>query len=121
MASVRDLDLPDLVAGVIEDLRELAAAEGTSLKADLSSRLGELGIAIKSWLIALCVAIVTMVLLGISIAATLSELGGLPWYASLWAVTAIAIAIVVGLVLRARSDASKPLATTTPQIGLEPS
>jgi hypothetical protein len=98
---LRALDLPDLMAGIVEDTRELVEVQVTSLRSDLGDRLGDLGRAIKSWLIAVCVAIVTTVLLGIAAAATLAELG-LPWFASLWIVTGVAIAAVVGLVYRAR-------------------
>ncbi len=118
MTSVRDLDLPDLVAGTVDDLRDLVELEATSLKAHLGERLGELQVAIKSWLIALCVAIVTMMLLGLAIAATLTELG-LPFYASLWIVTAIAIGSVVFLVYRARSERPPPVAPATLQLESE--
>jgi hypothetical protein len=99
---VRDADLPDLVAGVIDDARSLVEAQVSSIKTDLGERLGDLGSAIKSWLVVVCVAIVTTGLLGISIAATLTQVAGLPWYVSLWIVTAFAIIIVVALVYRAR-------------------
>jgi hypothetical protein len=107
MSNVRDAGIPDLMAGVVNDARELVEAQVSLLKSDLGDRLGELGTAIKSWLIALCVAIVTTVLLGIAIAATLTELAGLPWYASLWIVTTIAISAVVCLVYRARTNGRK--------------
>jgi hypothetical protein len=102
MREVRDADLPDLVAGVIDDARSLVEAQVSSIKTDLGERLGDLGSAIKSWLVVVCVAIVTTGLLGISIAATLTQVAGLPWYVSLWIVTAIAIGVVVALVYRAR-------------------
>jgi hypothetical protein len=104
--SARDVDLPDLVVGIVDDARELVEAQVSSLKTDLGDRLGDLGTAIKSWLFAVCVAIVTTMLLGLSIAATLTELG-IPWFASLWIVTAIAIACVVALVYRARASGRK--------------
>jgi len=113
MSNVRDTDIPDLVAGVVNDARELVEAQVSSLKHDLGDRLGDLGTAIKSWLIALCVAIVTTVLLGIAIAATLTELVGLPWYASLWIVTTIAICAVAGLIYRARTNGRKATDRTT--------
>ena len=101
---VRELDLPDLVAGVIGDARELVEAEVGSLRQDLGQRLGDLGTAIKSWLFVVCVAIVTAMLLGTAIAATLTQVAGLPWWVSLWIVTALAVSIVVALVLRARAS-----------------
>jgi hypothetical protein len=104
MADLRRAPLPDLVAGVVEDARELVEAQVSSLKADLGDRLGDLGDAIKSWLIAGCVALVTAILLGVALAATLTELAGLPLFASLWIVTAIAVAAVAALVYRARSQ-----------------
>jgi len=109
MSSVSDTDTPDLVVGVVNDVRQLVEAHVSSLKTDL----GDLGTAIKSWLIALCVAIVTAVLLGVAIAATLTELVGLPWYVSLWIVTAVAICAVAGLVYRARTNGRKATDRTT--------
>lgn len=103
MADLRGAPLPDLVAGVVEDARELVEAQVSSLKADLGDRLGDLGDAIKTWLIAGCVALVTTILMGVALAATLTELAGLPLFASLWVVTAIAVAAVAALVYRARA------------------
>jgi hypothetical protein len=100
---VRDLDLPDLVAHTVDDARALVEAQVSSLKSDLGVRLGDLGTTIKSWLIAVCVAIVTTVLLGVALAATLTQVVGLPWWLSLWIVTAAAVGTVVGLVYRARA------------------
>ena len=115
MPSVRDLDLPDLIAGTVDDLRDLVEAEATSLKTHVGERLGELQVAIRQWLIALCVAIVTMILLGVALAATLTEVVGLPNYVSLWIVTALAVGSVALLVYRARTKR-----TPTPlQIGSE--
>jgi hypothetical protein len=102
-----DVELPDLVAGVAEDARDLVEAQVSSLRHDLGERLGELGTAIKSWLFVVCVAIVTAMMLGVAIAATLTEVAGIPWFASLWIVTALAIGIVTALVVRARADAKK--------------
>lgn len=102
MPGARDLDLPELVASTVDDARALVEAQVTSLKADLGIRLGDLGTAIKSWLIVVCVAIVTALLLGVAISATLTEVVGLAWWQSLWIVTAIAIATVILLIHRAR-------------------
>jgi len=103
MPGVRDLDLPDLVAHTVDDARALVEAQVSSLKSDLGVRLSDLGTTIKSWLIAVCVAIVTTVLLGVALAATLTQVVGLPWWLSLWIVTAVAIGTVVALVYRARA------------------
>jgi len=94
-SDLRDAPLPDLVAGVVTDMRDLVEAQVDSLKSDL-------GATIKSWLIALCVAIVTAVLLGLALAATLTQVLGIPSYAALWLVTALAVGAVVALVYRAR-------------------
>lgn len=107
MPDVHDLDLPDLVVGVITDARELIEAEVGSLRHDLGERLGDLGSAIKSWLFVVCVAIVTAMMLGIALAATLTQVAGLPLYVSLWIVTALAIGIVFALVMRARANGRK--------------
>lgn len=110
MSSVRETPLPDLVAGLVDDARELVEAQVTSLKVDLGDRLGNLGDAIRSWLIAGCVAIVTTMLLGVALAATLTQVAGLPLFGSLWIVTGIAIASVVALVYKARSSSRKAVA-----------
>lgn len=104
MADLRGAPLPDLVAGVVEDARQLVEAQVSSLKADLGGRLGDLGDAIRSWLIAGCVALVTAILFGVALAATLTEVAGVPLFASLWIVTALAVAVVAALVVRARSQ-----------------
>ena len=104
MPDIRDLDLPDLLVGVIGDARELVEAEVGSLRQDLGQRLGDLGTAIKSWLFVVCVAIVTAMLLGTAMAATLTQVAGLPWWISLWIVTGFAISIVIALALRARAS-----------------
>ncbi len=82
MPSARDTELPDLVAGIVDDARDLVEAQVSLLRADFGERLGDLGTAIRSWLIAVCVAIVTTVLLGVALAATLTQVVGLPWFAS---------------------------------------
>ena len=104
MSTLRDIPLPDLVADVVTDARELVEAQVSSLKSDLGDRMSQLGDSIRSWLVALCVAIVTAMLLGLAIAATLTQVVGLPWFVSLWIVTAIAIGAVVWLVYRARAS-----------------
>lgn len=106
-AALRDAALPDLVAGLVNDMRSLVEAEVASVRSDVGDRLVDLGSAIKSWLIALCVAIVTTVLLGLAVAATIAQLGGVPWYAALWIVTAIAVSAVIRLVYWARLTGRK--------------
>jgi hypothetical protein len=107
MPSARDTDLPDLFKGIVDDARDLVEAQVSSLRSDLGDRLGDLGSAIRSWLIAVCVAIVTAMVLAFALAATLTEVAGLPWFASLWIVTALAIGVVVALVYRARASGRK--------------
>jgi len=102
--SLRRAPLPDLVASVVDDARALVEAQVSSLKADLGDRMGDLGDAIKSWLIAGCVALVTAILLGVTLAATLTELVGLPLFAALWIVTGLAAIALAALVYRARSQ-----------------
>jgi hypothetical protein len=104
---LRDAALPDLVAGVVSDMRELVEAQVGSLKSDLSDLLVNLGATIKSWLVALCVAIVTAVLIGLALAATLTQVLGVPSYAALWLVTGLAVGAVVALVYRARATGRK--------------
>lgn len=103
MSKLSGTDLTDLIAGIADDGRDLVKAQVSVIRSDL----GDLGAAIKSWLIAVFVAIVTTVLFGVALAATLTEVGGLPWYGSLWVVTGLAIGLVVALVLRARMQARR--------------
>lgn len=103
MSKLSDTDLTDLVTGIAGDARDLVEAQVSLVRSDL----GDLGAAIKSWLYAVFVAIVTTVLFGVALAATLTEVGGLPWYGSLWVVTGLAIGLVAALVLRARMQARK--------------
>jgi hypothetical protein len=110
--NLRDIDLTDLVAGVVDDARSLVTAEVGSLKLELGERLSDLGDAIRSWLIVACLAIVTTVILGLAIAATLTQVGGMPWYVALWIVAGIEISVVVGLVFRARANTRKASAGT---------
>jgi hypothetical protein len=112
MSGAKDIDLPDLVIGIVDDTRELVEAQVSTLRADLGDRLGDIGTAIRSWLVAVCVAIVTTVLLGLAIAATLQWLG-VPWFGALWIVTAIAMSTVVALVVRARRSGRKAIAKTS--------
>ena len=109
---LRDAALPDLVAGLVDDMRSLVEAEVASVRSDVGDRLVDLGAAIKSWLITLCVAIVTTVLLGLAVAATIAQLGGLPWYLALWIVTAIAVSAVIRLVYWARLTGRKATVQT---------
>jgi hypothetical protein len=106
MTTARDLELPDLLAGIVEDTRNLVEIQINALRDDVGQRVSDLGTAIRSWLIAFTVAIVTLLLLGLALASTLHEIG-LGWFASLWGVTAIAIGAVIFLVYRARANSRK--------------
>lgn len=101
MGDVRDADLADLITGVISDAHDLVEVQVSSIKTEVQDRLLDLGSTIKSWLIVVCVAIVTTILLAISLAATLTQVAGLPWYVSLWIVTAAAGCTVGALIYRA--------------------
>jgi len=116
MSGAEDLELPDLLAGIIEDTRDLVETQISALRDDVGHRVSDLGTAIQSWLIAFTVAIVTLLLLGLALASTLHEIG-LGWFGSLWSVTGLAIGAVVFLVYRARANsrqAAHPEPTTIP-------
>lgn len=104
---VQELDLPDLIVGVVQDTRTLVEKQVGEIRADLGERLSNLGSTIKSWLVIVCIAIVTAMMLGLAIAETLTDVVGLPRFASMWIVTGLAVAIVFGLVVRARKE-TKP-------------
>jgi len=103
MSNAHDLELPDLIAGIVENARDLVEAQLGSLRNDLGDRVAELGVAIRSWLIALAVAIVALLLLGLALAASVHALGA-SWLTSLWSVTSLAVLTVVGLFYRARAN-----------------
>jgi hypothetical protein len=104
MRSVREM-----VAGVVDDARSLVDTQVTSIKTDIDGRLGDLGSELKSWLLAACVAVVAATLFALAISTTLTDVAGLPTWASLWIVSAVAIIAVVVLVHRARLS-GKPAA-----------
>lgn len=112
--SLQKTSLPDLVAEIVEDGRELVELQVAALKTDLGARMGDLGTAIRSWLVAVCFSIVTAILLALAVSATLTELAGVPWFASLWIVTALAIGTVAALVYRARASGRKVTAPSPP-------
>lgn len=91
----------DLVAGIVDDARTLLAAHLEALRGDLGGHLADLGVALRQTLIAISAIIVTTLLLGLALAATLVTLG-LPWWAALWLVTAVAATTGLALTLSAR-------------------
>ncbi len=127
LLDVADIELPDLVAVIVEDARnrvELLVedtrtrieTQARALGADVGERLTELAAAVQASLIAVGVTIVTAMLLGLAIAATLTELG-LPWYGALWIVTALALGGVATLVRRARRSGRRVIAPFTNLLG----
>lgn len=108
MPKASELELPDLVAGIVEDSRTLVEAQLGSLRGELRERVADLGTTIRSWLIAFTVAIVTLVMLGLALAASVHALG-LGWLGSLWSVTALACLAVIALVYRARAASAPAL------------
>lgn len=101
-----ELGSVELVAGIVDDARELVGAHVEALRADMSVRLAILGATLTSLLIAIAVFVVTAVLLCLAVAASLVAIG-VPWWLGLWIVTLVAAAIGVGFVLRARSSQTK--------------
>jgi hypothetical protein len=104
---VHALGTIELVAGIVEDGRDLVAAHVDVLREDLSIRLAALG----SLLIAIGVFVVTALLAGLAIAASLVALGA-PWWVALWAITLVAASIGVWFGLRARALRNSPKETT---------
>jgi hypothetical protein len=102
----RALDTPDLVAGIVEDTRELVGVELEVLRTELGERISSLGDAVKASLIAVAVGIVMALLFGLALAASLVALG-LPVWAALWIVTGVALAVVLLLATWARRAARK--------------
>jgi hypothetical protein len=95
-----ELGTIELVAGIVEDGRDLLAAHAEVLREDISIRLASLG----SLLIAIGVFVVTALLASLALAASLVAIGA-PWWAALWAVTLTAAAIGFWFGLRARAKA----------------
>ena len=105
---VHGLGTIELVTGIVEDGRDLFAAQAEALREDLSIRLASLG----SLLIAIGVFVVTALLASLALAASLVAVG-VPWWAALWAVTVSAAAIGFWFGLRARAKAR----TAAPSLG----
>lgn len=111
-SDVDALGTVDLVTGIVDDARELVGAHVEALRDDFSVRLAQLAATLTSLLIAIGVFVVTAVLLGVSLAASLVALG-LPWWLGLWIVTLASAAIGVAFALRARAKARPaPLSTS---------
>jgi cation transport ATPase len=89
----------DLVSGIVEDARDLVGAHVDGLREDISSRLTTL----TSMMIAAGVFVVTAMLLGLALAASIVALGA-PWWLALWIVTPISGAIGFGFVRRAHTS-----------------
>ena len=107
---VADIEIPELVAVIVEDARSRVEVlvedtrarietEARALGTDMAERLTGLGNAVQASLIAVAVAMVTAMLFGLAVAATLTELG-LPLYGALWIVTGLAL---TGLALLLRT------------------
>jgi hypothetical protein len=99
----------DLLSGIVDDTRELVAANVEILRVEMTSKLSILGSTLSSSLIAIAVFIVTAILLCLAVAASLVAVG-LPAWGSLWAVTLVAGAIGYSFVRRAQF-ASRALST----------
>ena len=93
----------DLVSGIVDDARDLVGAHVDGLREDISSRLAVL----TSMLIAAGVFVVTALLLGLALAASIVAIGA-PWWLALWIVTLVAGAIGFGFVFSARATPKTP-------------
>jgi hypothetical protein len=100
-----------LVSGLFEDARHAVGARVDGIRKDLDDRLESLATRLTSMLTAMAIITVTAVLLGLSIAATLSAFG-VPLWASLWGVTltAAVIGVVASRRVKQRASASPALA-----------
>lgn len=93
----------DLVSGIVDDARDLVGAHVDGLREDISSRLAVL----TSMLIAAGVFVVTALLLGLALAASIVAMGA-PWWLALWIVTLVAGAIGFSFVVSARATPKGP-------------
>jgi hypothetical protein len=111
---VEQLGTIELVAGIVEDGRDLFAAHAEALREDLASRLASLG----PLLIAIGVFVVTALLASLAVAASLVAIGA-PWWVALWAVSFAAAGIGLWFGFRARTKArtaDKSLAATVDRV-----
>jgi hypothetical protein len=104
-ASVHDDGAVALVEGIVGDVRGLISAHVDALRDDMRDRLAALGATLTSTLFALAVSIVSALLTGLALAATIVVIG-LPWWAALWTVAAASGALGLGLVRRVRHSAA---------------
>ena len=93
----------DLVSGIVDNARDLVGAHVDGLREDIASRLAML----TSMLIAAGVFVVTALLLGLALSASIVAIGA-PWWLALWIVTLVAGAIGFGFVFSARATPKGP-------------
>ncbi len=97
----------ELVSGIVSDTHDLVAAHVEDLGGDIRERLATLGDTLTSVLVAASILIVTALLLGLAIAASLVAVG-VPVWIAMWSITLAAAGTGFGFVLRARAKARKP-------------
>jgi hypothetical protein len=95
----------ELLSGVLSDARDLAVAEVDKLKAEAITKVKGVGEELKIASVGLLILTVAAVLLGVSIALGVAELGVPPWLA--FGLVAIACAIT-GVVFLKWRGGSKP-------------
>lgn len=101
---LRGLGTIDLVGGILDDTRDLVAGHVDLLRDDISQRLHALGATLSSLVVAIGLYVVTAILLGLAIVASLVAVGVPAWLA-LWLVTVISGAIATRYALRTRDNA----------------
>ena len=113
---ISELGNVDLVSGIVDDTRDLIGAHVEVLRDEMTARLTTLGATLSSMLIAIGVFVVTAILLGLAIAASIVALGA-TWWQALWIITLVAGAIGMAFVRRARTRARGPRLTTASTAG----
>lgn len=96
-----------LVSGMIDDARSAVGVHVDALRHEVDDRVAAVGSKLTTMLIALGVLIVAALLCGLSIAASLVAFG-VPLWAALWSVTAVASVLAVAALVRARAKEHRP-------------
>lgn len=105
--SLRDQGTLELLSGIVSDTQDLVAAHVEDLGGDIRERLATMGETLTSVLVAASILIVTALLLGLAIAASLVAVG-VPLWIAMWSITLAVGATGFGFVLRARAKARAP-------------
>lgn len=100
------------VDGHVDALRTEVGDRVDAIRGEVDTRVAALGSKLLSMAIALGLCIVAASMLGLALTTSLIT-AGVPLLPALWGVTALAIGLGVGAIVRIRADAHKPAVAAT--------